>query len=136
MSKEQENKARVEAFFNCLSRGDVDGFVAMYHPQGSLWTSGNTLISGDFSIEQIAAAGAAIFDAFPEGLVFSVHSMIAEGEKVAVEAQSAGMHSSGQAYSNLYHFLFEFRDGKVWRLKEYMDTERVTDILCGGQRPT
>jgi len=21
------------------------------------------------------------------------------------------------------------------KLKEYMDTERVTDVLCGGQRP-
>ena len=34
-----------------------------------------------------------------------------------------------------YHFLFRFKDGLIVELKEYMDTERVTDILCGGQRP-
>ena len=54
---------------------------------------------------------------------------------MAVEAESRGEHASGVIYANQYHFLFEFRDGKVRLLKEYMDTERVTDILCGGQRP-
>jgi ketosteroid isomerase-like protein len=61
--------------------------------------------------------------------------MIAEGNKVAVEASSEGEHVSGLTYSNDYHFLFEFNDGKLLRLKEYMDTEQVTDVLCGGQRP-
>jgi ketosteroid isomerase-like protein len=61
--------------------------------------------------------------------------MVAEGEKVAVEATSKGKHISGQTYSNNYHFLFEFREGKLLRLKEYLDTERITDILCSGQRP-
>jgi ketosteroid isomerase-like protein len=60
---------------------------------------------------------------------------VAEGDKVAVEAVSEGQHVSGQTYSNEYHFLFEFREGKLLKLKEYMDTERVTDVLCGGQRP-
>jgi ketosteroid isomerase-like protein len=61
--------------------------------------------------------------------------MVGEGDKVAVEATSEGKHISGRTYTNQYHFLFEFRDGKLLRLKEYMDTERVTDVLCGGQRP-
>ena len=61
--------------------------------------------------------------------------MVAEGEKVAVEATCEGEHVSGQTYSNEYHFLFQFRDGKLVKLKEYMDTELVTDVLCGGQRP-
>jgi hypothetical protein len=61
--------------------------------------------------------------------------MTAEGERVAVEAESKGEHVSGQLYNNLYHFLFEFRDGELLKLKEYMDTERVTDVLCGGARP-
>ena len=57
-----------------------------------------------------------------------------EGERVAVEAHSEGRHVSGATYSNEYHFLFVFREGKLAVLREYMDTERVTDILCGGQR--
>ena len=26
------------------------------------------------------------------------------------------------------------KDGKVTELKEYMDTEMVTEVLCGGQK--
>jgi uncharacterized protein len=71
---------------------------------------------------------------FPQGIRFTIQAMTAEGERVAVEAESEGMHVSGRLYSNQYHFLFRFREGKVVEFKEYMDTERVTDILCGGQR--
>ncbi len=130
-----ENKAKVEKFINCLNQGDVAGFVGMYHPEGSVWTSGQTLISGTANKSQISATAGAIFEAFPDGLIFTIHSMIAEGDKVAVEAESNGMHASGKHYNNHYHFLFEFRDGLLLSLKEYMDTELVTDILCGGQRP-
>jgi ketosteroid isomerase-like protein len=31
--------------------------------------------------------------------------------------------------------LVNFRDGKITLLKEYLDTELVTDVLAGGQRP-
>lgn len=135
MSLESANKARVEAFFDAMNRGDTAAIVDAYADDGYVWTSGNTLISGRFSKEQIRAAAGAIFEAFPQGIRFSITGMTAEGERVAVEAESTGAHASGKTYTNQYHFLFVFRDGLLVELKEYMDTERVTDILCGGQRP-
>ena len=135
MSLEDSNKQRVEEFFKLMCSGDVEGLCAAYTEDGSCWTSGNTLISGTMDRDQVAAGAGGIFEVFPGGLEFTIDAMTAEGERVAVEAQSKGMHISGKLYHNLYHFLFEFRDGKVLRLKEYMDTEMVTDILCGGARP-
>ncbi len=129
------NKAIITRFFDALNRGDVDFIVDTYAADGCVQTMGNTLISGIFSREQIAATAGGIFDVFPEGIKFTALSMVGEGDKVAVEAISAGQHISGQTYTNEYHFLFEFHGGKLLRLKEYMDTERVTDVLCGGQRP-
>jgi ketosteroid isomerase-like protein len=131
----ESNKAIVAAFFDAMNSGDVDFIVNAYAADGCLQTMGETLISGVFSRDQIAASAGGIFEVFPEGLKFQLLSMVAEGDKVAVEATSKGKHISGQTYSNNYHFLFEFREGKLMRLKEYLDTERVTDILCGGQRP-
>ena len=81
------------------------------------------------------AAAGGIFQVFPQGIRFTIKAMTAEGERVAVEAESEGQHISGKRYSNQYHFLMRFRDDKLVEFKEYMDTERVTDILCGGQRP-
>lgn len=135
MNLEQQNKRRVEDFFDALNRGDVAALVSAYADDGQLTTMGGTLISGTYGKAQIQAAAGGIFEAFPQGLRFFVKAMTAENERVAVEAESDGLHASGQHYSNQYHFLFRFRDGKVVELKEYMDTERVTDILCGGQRP-
>ncbi len=131
----ESNKAIVTQFFEAMNGGDVEFIVNAYATDGCLQTMGNTLISGTYSRDQIAASAGGIFEVFPEGLKFTAQSMIAEGDKVAVEATSEGKHVSGQTYSNEYHFLFEFREGKLLKLKEYMDTERVTEVLCGGQRP-
>lgn len=135
MTLEENNKQRVREFFAILNRGDVAALLAAYAEDAHLETLGNTLISGSFTCEQIGAAAAQIFEVFPQGLSFSVDAMTAEGERVAVEARSQGRHVSGQMYSNRYHFLFVLRHGRVVLLREYMDTERVTDVLCGGRRP-
>ncbi len=130
-----ETKVLVQQFFDALNAGDAETIANSYTPDGSIQTMGNTLISGVFNREQILQSAAGIFDVFPKGLTFTVLGMVAEGNKVAVEATSEGEHVSGQIYTNEYHFLFEFRGDKVLRLKEYMDTEQVTDVLCRGQRP-
>ena len=134
MSTEQ-NKQTVIDFFDQMSNGNVKGFVDLYHDGGAVWTSGNTLISGTQKTSAIREFAGGIYDAFPEGLKFKINSMTAEDDRVAVEAESEGMHVSGVKYQNFYHFLFILKDSKVLLLKEYMDTEKVTDILCGGQRP-
>ena len=135
MTTTDTTKALVQRFFDALNAGDAGAIANSYAPEGTIQTMGNTLISGVFNREQIAQSAGGIFDVFPNGLTFTVLGMVAEGNKVAVEATSEGEHLSGQIYSNEYHFLFEFEGDKVLRLKEYMDTEQVTDVLCAGQRP-
>jgi uncharacterized protein len=132
---EERNKQQVREFFAILNRGDVPALIDAYAAEGCVETMGHTLISGRFTREQIRAAAGQIFAAFPYGLEFSILAMTAEGERVAVEAHSQGRHASGALYDNDYHFLFVFRDGRVVLLREYMDCERVTEVLCGGRRP-
>jgi hypothetical protein len=134
MSPEPRNKKLVEAFFGALNKGDTAAVVEAYADDGYCLTMGNTLISGKYSKAQIRDAAGGIFQVFPKGIRFVIKAVTAEGERVAVEAESEGLHVSGKLYSNQYHFLFRFRDGKIAEFKEYMDTERVTDILCAGQR--
>jgi uncharacterized protein len=135
MTPTEHNKALVNRFFDDLNAGNTEAVIATYSDDGLLETMGSTLISGTFDRDQLSTAIERIFTVFPDGLQFTVFDMVAEGDKVAVEAACSGEHVSGQTYENSYHFLFEFRDGKLARLREYMDTEQVTDVLCGGQRP-
>ena len=134
MSTEQ-NKLLVKSLIHAMSEGDSETIVAAYHPEGTVWTTGNTLISGVRGVEEIKAFAPAVLDSFPNKLSFTIKSIVAEGNKVAVECESDGDHISGRHYHNYYHFLFEIRDEKIYRMKEYMDTELVTEVLCGGQRP-
>ena len=131
----EHNKARVQQFFEAMNQGDIDAIVASYADHGILQTMGQTLISGQYDKEQITAAASGIYQAFPEGIRFTIDGMVAEGDKVAVEARSEGLHVSGSIYRNEYHFLFTFDASGIVNLKEYMDTEPVTKILCGGARP-
>lgn len=129
------NKKIVRDFIEVIGRGDVDAIRNAYTEDGYCQTMGNTLISGKFSRDQVAMAAGRIFEAFPAGVQFEIVNMTAEEDRVAVEAISHGDHVSGAHYSNHYHFFFRLRDGRIAELREFMDTELVTDILCGGQRP-
>lgn len=134
MSVEQ-NIAVVEAFIAAMNAGDVDAIVNAYAEDGSVTTMGKTLISGTFDKPTITMAAGRIFEAFPTGIRFTVHGMTAQDDRVAVEASSVGMHVSGREYRNQYHFLARLRDGKLTEWKEYCDTEMITEVLCGGQKP-
>lgn len=134
-SELQRNVAAVTAFIDAMNRGDVAAIVEAYAEDGVLTTMGHTLISGTFDKATVTAAAGSIFEVFPQGIVFEVHRMTAQEDRVAVEASSRGMHISGREYRNHYHFLARLRDGKLIEWKEYCDTEAITEILCGGQRP-
>ena len=134
MSTEKQ-KIFITNFFNAMSEGDSDAIINAYHPEGRVETMGNTLISGSRGLDEIKSFAPAVLESFPNKLRFTIKNITAENNRVAVEAESNGEHISGKHYNNHYHFLFELKDEKIYRLKEYMDTELVTDILCGGKRP-
>ena len=131
----EKQKEFITKFINAMSEGDSDAIINAYHPEGRVETMGNTLISGSRGLDEIKSFAPAVLESFPNKLTFTIKNITAEDNRVAVEAESSGEHISGKHYNNQYHFLFELKDEKIYRLKEYMDTELVTDILCGGQRP-
>lgn len=135
MAQAEANKAIVRQFFEAMSAGDVSRLLGFYADDMVLQTMGRTLISGRFSKDEVATAAHRIYDVFPDGIRFTILAMTAEEDRVAVEATSSGAHISGRTYANHYHFLIRLRDGRIVEMKEFMDTEAVTDILCGGQRP-
>jgi len=73
----------------------------------------------------------AVLDLFPNGLTFTIRNMIAEGDTVAIEANSSGTTFRGDEYAQEYHFLMRARDGKITEGKEYMDTEHARKVLVG-----
>lgn len=58
-----------------------------------------------------------------------IHTVTAEDDRVAVEAESRGVNGrNGRTYNNHYHFLFRVREGRVCELREYQDTLHAYDV--------
>lgn len=126
------NKRLVEELFEALSRADSAAVDRMYGEDFTLWTSGTLPFSGTFDKAQSMRNLGLVLGLFPQGLKFTIDAMTAEGDRVAVEAQSDGLHVSGKRYHNRYHFLLVIRDGQVRQFKEYMDTAHAREVLLAG----
>lgn len=68
---------------------------------------------------------------FKTGLHMVVQGLTAEGDRVAVEAESHSETKEGRIYNNFYHFLLTIRDGKIVELKGYFDSLHSAIILYG-----
>jgi ketosteroid isomerase-like protein len=134
MSDIESNKAIARKFFDDMSNNHIDGIINAYSDDVKLHTMGNTLISGVFTKDQARIGATQILGAFPQGIKFVIHDLTAEEDRVAIQAESFAVHVSGKPYNNKYHFLMRLRDGFITEFKEYMDTEMVTEVLCGGQK--
>jgi ketosteroid isomerase-like protein len=65
-------------------------------------------------------------------LRFTVSGLTAEGDRVAVEAESYGEVLNGKVYNNRYHFLLIFAGGKVSVVREYNDTKHSAEVWSGA----
>lgn len=128
---EEENKKLAKDFLAALSRADTDWVREHYAEDMRLWTAGSLPFSGTSNKEQALAGMPQILGLFPDGIVFEIDAMTAEGERVAIEATSRGRTFRGDLYEQTYHFLLRARDGRILEFREYMDTELARKILVG-----
>jgi uncharacterized protein len=123
----EKNKAIVTEFLEVFSTGDVEGIAAGLHDQANWWVSGKIDgLSGNYSKEEMTTLLKGVTTLYKQGaLHIKPLSMIAEGDYVAVEAESFAELQNGRVYNCLYHFLFQIVDGKIKHVKEYMDTHHA-----------
>jgi uncharacterized protein len=127
MSSEQNKKLATE-FFARFSANDIAGALDTMTDDATWWLpgkSGQLPVVGVHSKEQIARVFHGMVGQSKNGLKMTVKGMIAEGDKVAVEAESYGELRNGRIYNQEYHTLMMFRDGKISAVREYLDTQHV-----------
>jgi ketosteroid isomerase-like protein len=62
-------------------------------------------------------------------------TVVAEGDVVVAEHRLSATLPNGRSYVNDYCFVFEVREGKVWRIREYMDTRGGWEQVFGEGEP-
>lgn len=126
------NKKLVREFLDHYAHARYAAALAMLAPDSRWWIPGHP--------QEFPAAGwadkatverrlAANLKLLPHGIEIIVGDMTAEGDRVAVEAESKAQLANGALYHNRYHFLFVVRDGRIHAVKEYLDTLHVMNTL-------
>jgi ketosteroid isomerase-like protein len=129
---EAKNKQLVLDFWRHFSLGDADGVVGLMTADATFTVVGRTggfEGIGEKSRQDLVETLGWIKEVMPNGLVYSIKGMIAEGNKVAAEGESYGVTTKGKAYRGLYHFLFEIEKGKIKAVREYLETIHAQQIL-------
>jgi uncharacterized protein len=134
MTSTQENKAIAAEFFATFSAGNVPAIIGAMAPDGTWWVSGKLDgMSGSYTAAGLAPLLVGANAGYKAGaLRITPTAMIAEGDKVAVEANGYAELLDGRVYDCQYHFLITIRGGKVGDVREYMDTAHAKEIFFGG----
>lgn len=126
----EDSKRIVLGFLENLNAGNAAAALDALADSATWWIQGNFPLSGTRTkaqfVELLGQLGAAIDGA----LSLRVKGVTAEGDRVAVEAESFAKMKNGKTYQNRYHFLCEVRSGKIQAVREYLDTMHANEVLC------
>jgi ketosteroid isomerase-like protein len=130
---DNENERVVVDFLTTLSTGNLAKVREMLHEQAT-WTP---------MVKDIPGAGvhrgkAGIVDEFltpirgmfkPGDPKVTITSLASKGPLVICETIGKGTVADGRPYDNQYCWAFEVRDGKVFAIREYMDSLYVSNLF-------
>jgi ketosteroid isomerase-like protein len=128
----EANKQVALSFLEYFSAGKIEAALALMADTATWWVAGKPdtfALAGTKTKAQFAELLQGIGTAMPKGLRVTPKGLTAEGDRVAVEAESYGETARGKIYHNQYHFLFEVRDGKIEAVREYLDTMHANEVL-------
>lgn len=130
MSIETKNKNIVKEFLTVFSEGNQEKVMEMLSESATWWIAGSMPISRTYDKKAFSELLSGVSNTMQGNIVIEPRAFTAEGNKVAVEAESFATTLEGVSYNNLYHFLFVINDNKISEVKEYLDTTHAEKVLC------
>ena len=129
---DQENKAAVYNMHEAISRGDLDGMFDHMTEDVTFRVQGNHLLGRrkfqgkEDIVENLLMV---IFGRLQGGVEVKIENIAAENDKVFLQFSGKATRLSGEPYENEYVQLFEFRDGKISSITEFLDTALLAEVL-------
>lgn len=127
----EHNKRIAKEFLKASAVHDGERFASLLCDDATYWTAGKPHLfryCGEKTREEICAYMSTP-SIFVDGVDVTFGSITAEDDRVAVEAETRGVMPDGRVYTNVYHYLFTFCDGKIQRVKEYLDTQSAAEFF-------
>lgn len=127
----EANKQLVREAYDSISRGDVDGFMNRLADDVRWTFFGSHRFAGTFNgkAEILEGLFAGLGDQLVDGIKLTLTNVIAEGDQVVVEARGDARTKDGSTYNNIYCYVVTVRAGKIAEMREYLDTELVSNVF-------
>lgn len=117
-----ENKAVVLELFRAMGEGRLEDIARLTTADATWWINGSGAMSGERPIFVfLEVAGGFLAHALAP-LEKSFGAIVAEGDRVCLEARGRTTFEGGLDYDNAVIFLLTLREGRVHSVREYMDT--------------
>jgi uncharacterized protein len=123
-------------FFRILSSGDLEAIRATLHPDAT-WRPMVEGVPGagihgprDKIVDEFLAPVRGLF--MPGDPKTTVDRMVSGGETVMCESRGMGTLRDGRPYSNRYAWSIDILDGRIFAIREYMDSHYVASLFGGG----
>jgi uncharacterized protein len=127
----EKNKQTARELLAASALHDGDRFESLLTDDATYWVQGKPHLFKHSGVKTKAAICAYMRtpSIFKDGLKQTIGAITAEGDRVAVEVEVDGIAPNGKHYNNTYHYLLFFRDGKVAKVKEYLDTQHAAEVF-------
>ena len=147
-----DSKQTVIALYSAYATGDADKICGLLHEEvvwaapggnatqvalglGRPEDAGPPRGTNDLDRDAIVAFMAYNFARFFGNVDNRFRTVVAEGEVVVVEYRLSATLPNGRSYVNDYCFVYEVHNGKVRRIREYMDTRGGWAQVFGEGKP-
>ncbi|MGW2049894.1 nuclear transport factor 2 family protein [Streptomyces sp. NPDC001858] len=122
----------VLSFFESFNAGDAEAAFALLDDQAVWWVPGKPdrfPLAGDYDKRRLVQLLGAVGQTMPNGVELKVTSTTAQDDRVVVDAESHGVSAADKVYDQRIVYVFQLRDEKIVRVREYLDTIHAVDVL-------
>lgn len=118
------NKEIAWSYFELLNDHRIEDALQVLHDEGSFWSLRTRLSTPTPQQKDYIRA---VLDDAP--MQFTLHNAIEDGDQIALEMSSHAEMADGFVYEQLYCFVISIRDGKIFELREYLDTRLAQELI-------
>jgi uncharacterized protein len=128
----EANKELVVSTWKAFAKGDIKTAFANMSDDVSWMIPGalpnlSGMRKGKSGIVEFARQAAKMF---PAGLSSEIRRVYGDADTVVIEMTNRGKLFNGKDYENEYCFVFEIEAGKIRRVREYVDTQKVANLIA------
>lgn len=125
----EQNKQIVLTFLDAMGKGDAKTAATCLAPDATTVAKGFGKFAGVRHIDRILGTIEAFRELIPDGLKVTIHSLLSEGDQVAVEFEGDARLFNGTPYCNQYCMIFTLENDRIKQVNEYFCTILADETL-------